>query len=217
MSSTCIHDASFIWVVLTPWRFLDSWKAGDYPSSFDNLHRYFDYTMHNRDRTFYQYALLNLAILQADFGCYHEAVAAMHETISTARENKDMACLNYSLSWLYHFGKAHPEELGEVQRSGVLGTEKEALAFLKAKAKETSMWSLLSTSLLSEAKSALASVSSLLELHQRVDFGRANPFDVGRQHTGSIRKYHQGVASQRHKIHHERNGQPVDDAGFNLW
>lgn len=139
-------------------RFLDSWKAGDYPSSFDNLHRYFDYTMHNRDRTFYQYALLNLAILQADFGCFDEAVVAMHETISTARENNDMDCLNYSLSWLYHFGKAHPQAVGEVRKSGVLGSDKEALTFLKAKAKETNMWGLLSTSLLSEAKLALSVV-----------------------------------------------------------
>ncbi|KAK3172503.1 hypothetical protein OEA41_005825 [Lepraria neglecta] len=136
--------------------FLDSWKAGDYPSSFDKLHRYFDYTMHNRDRTFYQYALLNLAILHQDFGCYSEAVVAMQETISTARENNDMVCLNYSLSWLYHFGKAHPEEIHEVQKKGVLGTDREALAFLKAKAKETSMWALLSTSLLSEAKLSLS-------------------------------------------------------------
>lgn len=82
----------------------------------------------------------------------------MQETISTARENNDMGCLNYSLSWLYHFGKAHPEELDDVQKKGILGTEKEALTFLKAKAKETSMWGLLSTSLLSEAKLTLSSV-----------------------------------------------------------
>lgn len=116
--------------------------------------------MHSRDRTFYQYALLNLAILQADFGCFSEAIAAMQGTVATARENKDMGCLNYSLSWLYHFGKAHPEEIDEVQRSGVLGTDREALAFLKSKAKETSMWSLLSTSLLSEAKLSLIHASS---------------------------------------------------------
>lgn len=54
--------------------FLNAWRAGDYPGSFDNLHRYFDYTMQSRDRSFYQYALLNLSILQADFGCYPESV-----------------------------------------------------------------------------------------------------------------------------------------------
>ena len=115
--------------------------------------------MHNRDRTFYQYALLNLAILQADFGRHGEAVTAMQETISTARENKDMGCLNFSLSWLYHFGKAHPGQMGEVGKSGMLGTEREALAFLRAKAKESGMWSLLSTTLLSEAKIILTNVS----------------------------------------------------------
>lgn len=114
--------------------------------------------MHNCDRTFYQYALLNLAILQKDFGCLPEAVAAMYETISTARENKDMACLNWSLSWLYHLGKAHPAEAGDIQKSGVLGTDREALAFMKAKAKEATMWSLLSTTLLSEARLNLVNV-----------------------------------------------------------
>ena len=117
--------------------------------------------MHNRDRTFYQYALLNLAILQKDFGCFPEAMSAIHETISAARENKDTGCLNYSLSWLYHLGKAYPGELGDVQKSGVLGTDKEALAFLKARSKEAGMWSLLSTSLLSEAKLTLTHVRDM--------------------------------------------------------
>lgn len=112
--------------------------------------------MHNRDRAFYQYALLNLALLHADFECYTEALTAIEETIAVARENNDVSCLNYSLSWLYHIGKAHPEVAKEIQRKGLLGPERETLVFLKAKAKETQMWSLLSTSLLSEAKFTLA-------------------------------------------------------------
>ena len=124
--------------------------------------------MHNRDRTFYQYALLNLAILHADFGCHSEAVAAMLETISTARENNDMGCLNYSLSWLYHFGKSHPQYVDEIQKKGVLGTDKEALTFLKAKAKESSMWSLLSTSLLSEAKLLLSNGDSVAQAFEAI-------------------------------------------------
>jgi anaphase-promoting complex subunit 5 len=120
--------------------------------------------MQNRDRMFYQYALLNLAILQADFGCYSEAIAAMQEAISTAREHKDMNCLNFCLSWLYHFGKAFPNETHEIHKSGMLGTEKEGLAFLKAKAKESEMWSLLSTSLLSEAKLGLQNVTIYLSI-----------------------------------------------------
>ena len=115
--------------------------------------------MQNRDRTFYQYALLNLAILQADFGCYAEAIAAMQESISAARENKDIGCLNFSLSWLYHFGKAHPNEVGGIGKRGMMSIEREGLSFLKTKAKETGMWSLWSTSLLSEAKLALSNVS----------------------------------------------------------
>ena len=118
--------------------------------------------MHNRDRTFYQYALLNLAILQADFACFTEAVAAMQEAMATARENKDMACLNFSLSWLYHFTKAHPQlnypgNISLLGGSGVV--EREGLAFLRTKAKETSMWSLWTTSLLSEARLAMEHVS----------------------------------------------------------
>ena len=89
--------------------FLDAWRSGDYTTSFDCLYRYFDYTMRNRDRTFYQYALMNLAILQADFGCYGESVSAMLESVAVARENKDMTCLNFALNWLFHFGRVHPE------------------------------------------------------------------------------------------------------------
>ncbi|KAL4930213.1 putative anaphase-promoting complex subunit Apc5 [Aspergillus undulatus] len=142
-------------------RFLDAWRAGDYPSSFDNLHRYFDYTMHSRDKGTYQYALLNLAILQADFGCFREAVSAMQEAVTIARESHDMNCLNFCMSWLYHFGKAFPELIKDVENTGMLGNEKEGLAFLKAKAKETEMWGLLSTTLLSEAKLELQNGESL--------------------------------------------------------
>ena len=139
--------------------FLDSWRAGDHASAFDNLHRYFDYTVQNRDRTFYQYALLNLAILQADFGCHHEAIAAMQEAISTAREKKDVTCLNFCMSWLYHFGKSFPAEMKEMGGTGIAGNEIEALRFLKTKAKDAEMWSLMSSSLLSEARLGLQNVS----------------------------------------------------------
>lgn len=146
---------SHIWneLVLTSRRYLDAWRAGDYTSAFDNLHRYFDYTMHsNSDRSAYQFALLNLAIIQADFECFSEAISAVQEAVAIARESHDMNCLNFCMSWLYHFGKAFPEQMREVQNSGMLGNEKEGLMFLKAKAKDTEMWSLMSTTLLSEAK-----------------------------------------------------------------
>ncbi|KAF9872188.1 anaphase-promoting complex protein [Colletotrichum karsti] len=150
--------------------FLDAWRSGDYPTSFDFLHRYFDYTMQNRDKTFYHYALMNLAVLQADFGCYREAVTAMLETVTTARENRDMTCLNFALSWLFHFGKAHPDLVRDLEADSLLGTAKESLAYLRVKAKETGMWTLWASVLLSEAKLGLAngeSVATSVELMVR--------------------------------------------------
>lgn len=147
-------------------RFLDSWRAGDFASALDNLHRYFDYAIQSRDRTFYQYALLNLAILQADFGCHDEAVVAMQEAIATAREKGDTNCLNYCLSWLYHLGRTFPSQMQSVRETGILGNEAEGLQFLKSRAKEAEMWSLLSMSLLGEAKLDLQqgqSVARVLE------------------------------------------------------
>lgn len=149
-------------------KFLDSWRAGDYTSALDNLHRYFDYTMQTRDRVFYQYALLNLAILQADFGCHAEAIPAMQEAIATARENKDTTCLNYCMSWLYHFGRAFPSEMKSIQESGILGSEIEGLAFLKSRARDAEMWTLLSTSLLSEAKLGLQHGESLASVFENI-------------------------------------------------
>ncbi|KAJ5624611.1 hypothetical protein N7510_000920 [Penicillium lagena] len=157
--------------------YLDAWKAGDYTSAFDNLHRYFDYTMHNNfDRSAYQFALLNLAILQADFECFSEAISAVQEAVAIARESHDMNCLNFCLSWLYHFGKAFPEQMREVQNSGMLGNEKEGLAFLKAKSKETEMWSLMSTTVLSEAKLEMQQGESLASIAE--SFARASHINV---------------------------------------
>ncbi|KAL9621723.1 MAG: hypothetical protein Q9160_003841 [Pyrenula sp. 1 TL-2023] len=85
----------------------------------------------------------------------------MKEAISTARENKDMNCLNFCMSWLYHFGKAFPGEMKEIQKSGMLGSELEGINFLKSKAKESEMWNLLSNSLLSEAKLGLQNGESI--------------------------------------------------------
>jgi len=147
---------------------LEAWRAGDYPTSFDNLHRYFDYTMQNRDRLFYQYALMNLAVLQADFGCFDEAVAAMLETVSTARENKDVACLNFALNWLYHFGKAHPRIINGTESTNMLGIEREGLAFLRIKAKETGMFTLWSSSLLSEAKLGMSNGESVATIFENI-------------------------------------------------
>lgn len=141
--------------------FSDAWRSGEFPAAFDNLKRYFDYTMQNRDRLFYQYALLNLGIVQSDFGCHQEAVATMLEAISTAKENRDTTCLNFALNWFFHFGRAHPDLVKELEDGSMLGSGKELLAFLRAKAKETGMWILWSSALLSEAKLGLANGDSI--------------------------------------------------------
>lgn len=142
-------------------KFFDAWRAGDYTSAFDNLHRYYDYAMQTRDKIHYQYALLHMAILQADFGCFSEAIAAINETIATARENQDMSCLNFSLSWLNHMSKAYPKQMKGAGYMGMLGSERDGLTFLKAKAKESKMYSLLSSTLLNEAKLGLSNGESV--------------------------------------------------------
>ena len=140
-------------------QFFDAWKAGDYTSAFDNLHRYYDYAMQTREKIHYQYALLHMAILQADFGCFGEAIAAINETIATARESQDMTCLSFSLSWLNHMNKAYPKQMKRAGYMSMLGSERDALTFLKAKAREAKMYNLLSATLLNEAKLSLSTVS----------------------------------------------------------
>jgi anaphase-promoting complex subunit 5 len=152
-------------------KFFDAWKAGDYTSSFDHLHRYYDYAMQAREKIHYQYALLHMAILQADFGCFSEAIAAINETIATARENQDMTCLNFSLSWLNHMSKAYPKQMKGAGYMGMLGSERDGLTFLKAKSKEMKMYNLLCSTLLSEAKLCMATVIHVTHYdNQRLTF-----------------------------------------------
>ncbi|UPK91520.1 hypothetical protein LCI18_002455 [Fusarium solani-melongenae] len=141
--------------------FLDAWRRGDFPTAFDLLHRYFDFTMSNTNRATYQYALMNLAVLQADFGCHREALTAMLETVTTARENQDMTCLNFSLNWLFHFGRAHPDLVRDLVSHSMLGTGKDNLAFLRVQSRETGMWTLWSAVFLSEAKIGLINGDSV--------------------------------------------------------
>lgn len=111
---------------------------------------------------------MNLAVLQADFGCLDEAVAAMLETVTTARENKDLACLNFSLNWLYHFNKAHPNIISPADSPNMLGAEREGLAFIRLKAKESGMWTLWSSSLLSEAKMGMSNGESVATVFENL-------------------------------------------------
>lgn len=90
-------------------KYLECLRNNDYEGSLDNLHRFFDYMMSSRHRPIYHYALLSLATLYATFGANQQAINAIGEAITVARENKDLTCLNYLLTWVYNFAKDHPQ------------------------------------------------------------------------------------------------------------
>ncbi len=150
--------------------------------------------MHNKDRSHYQYALLNMAILQADFGCFDEAIAAMNETIAMARENKDMDCLNFSLSWLYHFRTAYIGGRNTSVGGLMVGSDEQNLKFLKAEAKDRKMWSILSSTLLNEAKLCLSRVLSHSYYSTRLVM--LNNQHSGGKHSRSFRACLRVLASQ---------------------
>nr|QEJ80696.1 putative anaphase-promoting complex subunit 5 protein [Teratosphaeria zuluensis] len=140
--------------------FFEHWKAGQYTMALESLHRYFDYSLVTKSgsesmRVYYQYALLHLSVLHADFDCWEESIEAMDECIATARENHDTGCLNFALSWLLYLRQAKPTNSSSPfgALSGLTaGGEQDEILFLKTKAKDTRNWSLLSSTLLEESK-----------------------------------------------------------------
>ncbi|KAF1344748.1 anaphase-promoting complex subunit 5-domain-containing protein [Delphinella strobiligena] len=156
--------------------FFDAWRSGAYNNAIDLLHRYFDYTMegHHMEKTiktYHQYALLHLAVLHADFGCYGEAISAMNECIATARENQDARCLHFSLSWLAHLRKAYPEfaqlESG-MGGNDIAGSESDIVTFLQQKAVENKDWATLSSSLLTQAEATIESGDNIAKALEQV-------------------------------------------------
>jgi anaphase-promoting complex subunit 5 len=181
--------------------FFEAWRAGQYTLALEELHRYFDYSIASKGavagsqgdgvKVYYQYALLHLSVLHADFERWEEALGTMEECIATgkwatladsaggsvefladdnpARENQDTACLNFALSWLLYLRQAHNLPFVSSLRSlaalaGDGGSEQDELAFLKAKAKDGKHWSLVSSTLLEEAKLELRHVRRSLSL-----------------------------------------------------
>ena len=151
--------------------FFEHWRAAQYTMALESLHRYFDYSLIAKGsgaenmKVYYQYALLHLSVLHADFECWEESVDAMDECIATARENQDTGCLNFALSWLLYLRQAHPdtntasfENLARLVGGG--NSEQDEIAFLKAKARDSKHWPLMSSTLLEEAKLDMYSVSS---------------------------------------------------------
>lgn len=67
--------------------FFEYWRAGQYNMALESLRRYFDYIGKGAGETkvFYQYALLHMSVLHADFEKWEESVAAMEECIATGK------------------------------------------------------------------------------------------------------------------------------------
>ncbi|KAK5163336.1 APC5 protein [Saxophila tyrrhenica] len=163
--------------------FFECWRAGQYEGALENLHRYFDYSLVGRGadgagargaegavgggmETYYQYALLHLSVLHADFERWGECVDALGECIGTARENNDPTCLNFALSYLLYLRQAHPNtenaatSLSTLSRLIGGGTnDQDEIAFLKTKARDGRNWALLSQTLLEEGRGEMGGVS----------------------------------------------------------
>lgn len=216
--------------MLTRNSFFDAWRSGNYAAAIENLHRYFDYTMEahlmgNGIQTHHQYALLHLAVLHADFGCYAEAISAMNECISTARENQDARCLHFSLSWLSHLRKAFPG-LSELEHGGLgadlSSNEADTIHFLQQKATEPGQRDVpaFSGSLLAETELTLrtgGSVTKAIEssyqaghLNRQYDihsmaasqirlhgsiFARLGQAPLAEQHCGIVRHIYGNIAT----------------------
>nr|OQO29643.1 hypothetical protein B0A51_02251 [Rachicladosporium sp. CCFEE 5018] len=147
--------------------FFEAWRANQYSRALENLHRYFDYSIANKSaaestdlggsvKLYYQYALLHLSVLHADFEHWVESQAAMDECIATARENQDSECLTFALSWTLYLRQVHATRSSTSLPSRDDGSRGQSshgeLAFLKQRGKDSRQWSLVSSTLLEEAK-----------------------------------------------------------------
>lgn len=138
--------------------YLNSWRQADYDKSFNSLHRYFDYMISNRRQFFYHYALLALATLHSSFGANNEGLRAIDEAILVARENKDLDCLNYLLTWLLNFMITRPQHFVKLKEHP---SRSEILNFLRLKTKETKNLSLQAISFQFEVVVSLLEGSAL--------------------------------------------------------
>lgn len=117
--------------------------------------------MPEHDRSQYPYACLNMAVLQADFGSFEEALPAINEAISAAREAKDYNCLAFCLIWLYHFNLHHSTESTRKLTTNMLGSDDAGLAYLRQQAKEHKLHNLESSILLSQTNAITSKVKLL--------------------------------------------------------
>nr|APD26246.1 putative anaphase-promoting complex protein [Thielaviopsis punctulata] len=142
-------------------RYLEAWRAGNYTTAFDQVYRFFDYSLNNNDRQSYQMALMTLAVINSDFGCYDDALTAMLEAISTARENGDVHTLNMCLRWLFRFDLNQPALMRALDSSTMLTNMHETFAYLKSKSAEVGMIPLIVSTYFLEADYGLTIGDSL--------------------------------------------------------
>jgi hypothetical protein len=160
----------------------ESLHAGDYFNAVAHLHAYFDhcFSAHASPQdptytpadprahrnSFYQLALLHLAILHEKFSNYADAawvshptrfpadIQAIREAINAARETKENSSLLFSLAWLDQFvQRAITQDKIEISIS-----RDESLQYLKAKAKEANLPHLLGVVTLLEAQQLIRNV-----------------------------------------------------------
>ncbi|KAK9459947.1 anaphase-promoting complex subunit 5-domain-containing protein [Lipomyces oligophaga] len=140
--------------------FLHAWRSGDYNVAIANLYHYFDLLRATEDhpKYFFQYALLNLAVVQADFQCISEANSAIRECIQAAREANDQQCLKFATAWYLRFKLLHRDRY-----STDMDSEHTTFRFLKSRVKDSSP-SLLSTSYVIHANSMAYHGEPLIDL-----------------------------------------------------
>lgn len=93
-------------------------------------------------------------------------------TDQAARENQDLTCLNFALSWLVHLRKVHPQyRQHEMQaHSGsFVGHDHDILLLLQQKAVENKDWNNVSISLLAQAEAEIRRVGMLLRSCENTD------------------------------------------------
>lgn len=139
-------------------KYFSSLQEHDYEQAFEHLHRFYDYTMHRHGRAQYHNALFTLATLHAEFESFEEALRAVSEAISVARENKDISALTNIHFWLYNFITLHPD----CKIPEFFSSKEQMLQFLKVKSQDTSL-GLYSLTLQHEALHHLVTCGSLTQ------------------------------------------------------
>lgn len=84
--------------------YLDRCRAGQYTVALESLHRYFDYTLNASQgsagpgsaKSYYQYALLHLSVLHAEFGNTEESRETLEECIAIGKLNASEAIVTQS-------------------------------------------------------------------------------------------------------------------------